>query len=256
MNRRRIGLLLEIGFPVALLIGLMVWSSASTSFFFPPVTDMLRTFGDTWLFDRFGTDVVPSLYRLIAGFLLACVLGVAGGIGLALSSTAARAAQPLIEFLRAVPPPALIPFGMLVIGLGDTMKILIIAIVCLFPILLNTIDGVNSIDGTLRQTALVYGLRGQDRLTRMVLPAASPQILAGMRTSLSLALIMMVVSELVASTNGIGFFVLQAQRDFAIPEMWSGIILLGLLGYLLNAGLGLAERYALAWQRRVAGVDA
>jgi ABC-type nitrate/sulfonate/bicarbonate transport system permease component len=82
-----------------------------------------------------------------------------------------------------------------------------------------------------------------------VLPAAAPQIFAGMRTSLSLALILMVISEMVASTNGIGYFVLQSQRSFAIPEMWSGIILLGILGYAFNAVFLLIERRVLAWHR-------
>jgi ABC-type nitrate/sulfonate/bicarbonate transport system permease component len=82
-----------------------------------------------------------------------------------------------------------------------------------------------------------------------VLPAAAPQIFAGMRTSLSLALILMVISEMVASSNGIGYFVLQSQRSFAIPEMWSGIILLGILGYLFNAVFLLVERRVLAWHR-------
>ena len=125
----------------------------------------------------------------------------------------------------------------------------LIAFVCVWPVLLNTIDGVTGIDPTLRETARVYGVSGRDRLLRIVLPAASPQIFAGMRTSLSLALILMVISEMVASTNGIGFFVLQSQRSFAIPEMWSGILLLGLLGYALNLIFVLVERRVLAWHR-------
>jgi ABC-type nitrate/sulfonate/bicarbonate transport system permease component len=82
-----------------------------------------------------------------------------------------------------------------------------------------------------------------------MLPAATPQIFAGMRTSLSLALILMVISEMVASTNGIGYFVLQSQRTFAIPEMWSGIILLGLLGYAFNGVFVLIEKRVLRWHR-------
>ena len=110
-------------------------------------------------------------------------------------------------------------------------------------------DGVTGIDPTMRETARSYGVSGRDRLWRIVLPAASPQIFAGMRTSLSLALILLVISEMVASTNGIGFFVLQSQRSFAIPEMWAGILLLGLLGYALNLIFLLAERRVLAWHR-------
>ena len=119
----------------------------------------------------------------------------------------------------------------------------------IWPVLLNTIDGVTGIDPTLNDTARVYGVSGRQRLLRIVLPAASPQIFAGMRTSLSLALILMVISEMVASTNGIGYFVLQSQRTFAIPEMWSGILLLGILGYVLNAGFMLVERRVLRWHR-------
>ena len=95
----------------------------------------------------------------------------------------------------------------------------------------------------------MYGISGRDKLLRMTLPAASPQIFAGMRLSLSLALILMVISEMVASTNGIGFFVLQSQRSFAIPEMWSGILLLGILGYLFNLVFMVIERRVLAWHR-------
>jgi ABC-type nitrate/sulfonate/bicarbonate transport system permease component len=129
------------------------------------------------------------------------------------------------------------------------MKIFIIAFVCLWPVLLNTIDGVAGVDPTLRETARVYDIGPVDRVLRVTLPAAAPQIFAGMRTALSLALILMVISEMVASTNGIGYFVLQAQRSFAIPEMWSGILLLGILGYVLNAVFLLAERRVLRWHR-------
>jgi ABC-type nitrate/sulfonate/bicarbonate transport system permease component len=174
---------------------------------------------------------------------------VAIGIPLGLSPLLRRAMSPIVEFLRAIPPPALLPFAIVVLGVGNSGKVFLIAFVCLWPVLLNTIDGVMGIDPTLRETARSYGVSGRDRLLRIVLPAASPQIFAGMRTSLSLALILMVISEMVASTNGIGFFVLQSQRSFAIPEMWAGILLLGLLGYTLNLIFLLAERRVLAWHR-------
>ena len=168
---------------------------------------------------------------------------------LGLSARARRAAAPIVEFLRAIPPPALLPFAILVVGVGASMKVFIIAFVCVWPILLNTIDGVTSVDPTLRDTTRVYGIPDRDRIWRVMLPAASPQIFAGLRTAVSLALILMVISEMVASTNGIGYFVLQSQRTFAIPEMWSGILLLGILGYVLNGGFVLLERRLLRWHR-------
>jgi ABC-type nitrate/sulfonate/bicarbonate transport system permease component len=247
--RRALPIALEIAVPVALLVVWGVWSAQAQTFYFPPLTDILEQFRETWLFERFGSDVLPSLARLGAGYSLAVVAGVVAGIPLGLSRTARRAASPLVEFLRAIPPPALLPPAIVLIGIGDTMKVLIIAFVCVWPVLLNTIDGITGIDPTLNDTARVYGVRGADRLRRIVLPAASPQIFAGMRTSLSLAVILMVISEMVASTNGIGFFVLESQRSFAIPEMWSGILLLGILGYALNLVFVGVERRVLAWHR-------
>jgi ABC-type nitrate/sulfonate/bicarbonate transport system permease component len=240
---------LEIAVPIALLVLWGLWSSGSDTYYFPPLTDILQTFADTWLFERVGSDVVPSLVRLALGYVIACVVAVGVGVALGLSPVLRRIAAPIVEFLRAIPPPALLPFAIVVLGVGNAGKVFLIAFVCLWPVLLNTIDGVTGIDPTLRETARVYGVGGRERLLRIVLPAASPQIFAGMRTSLSLALILMVISEMVASTNGIGYFVLQSQRTFAIPEMWSGIILLGILGYVLNAIFVVVERRVLRWHR-------
>src|SRR4051794_5707302 len=247
--RRGTGTALEIAVPLALLALWAVLSAGSDTYYFPPLTDILSTFKDTWLFKRVGSDVLPSLERMFAGFFIAGALGIVGGLLLGLSRRARRAAAPIVEFLRAIPPPALLPFAILVVGVGASMKIFVIAFVCVWPILLNTIDGVIGVDPTLRETTRSYGIPGRDRLWRVMLPAASPQIFAGLRTAVSLALILMVISEMVASTNGIGYFVLQSQRTFAIPEMWSGILLLGILGYVLNGIFVLLEKRLLRWHR-------
>jgi ABC-type nitrate/sulfonate/bicarbonate transport system permease component len=249
MRSRARAVALEITVPILLLAIWGVWSSGSDTYYFPPLTDIFKTFADTWLFERVGSDVVPSLVRLALGYGIACAVAVAAGLALGLSRPLRRATDPIVQFLRSIPPPALLPFGILVLGVGTSMKVFIIAFVCLWPVLLNTIDGVAGVDPTLRETASVYDISPRDRILRVTLPAAAPQIFAGMRTSLSLALILMVISEMVASTNGIGYFVLQSQRSFAIPEMWSGILLLGILGYVLNLIFLLVERRVLRWHR-------
>ena len=249
MTRRALLVGVEIVVPLVVLAILWFWSAGSDVFYFPPLTDVLTTFKDTWLFDRVGSDVVPSLVRLFIGYFIAVAVGVGGGIALGLSPVLRKTTEPIVEFLRAVPAPALLPFALLVLGVGNDSKIFVIAFVCLWPILLNAVDGVAGVDPTLVDTGRVYRIPARDRLRHVVLPAAAPQIFAGMRTSLSLALILMVISEMVASSNGIGYFVLQSQRSFAIPEMWSGIILLGILGYIFNAVFLLLERRALAWHR-------
>ncbi|MEV1290628.1 hypothetical protein [Pseudonocardia sp. NPDC049635] len=117
-STRMTGLGLEVTVPVLLLVAWAVLSHDSESFYFPPLTDIVRAFGDTWLFDRVGSDVVPSLSRLFAGYLIAVVAAVGIGVALGLSDTARRMADPVVQFLRAVPPPVLIPAGILVLGVG------------------------------------------------------------------------------------------------------------------------------------------
>jgi len=249
MSRRALLVTVEIATPLAVLAIIWIWTAGAESYYFPPLADVLSAFGDTWVFERFTSDVVPSVSRLAAGYALAVVLGMSLGVVLGQQRTLRRMATPVIEFLRAIPPPALVPFAILVFGVENDAKIFLIAIGCVFPILLNTIDGVAGVEPTLLDTTRVYRIGRLDRLRYVVLPAAAPQIFAGMRTSLSLSLILMVISEMVASTNGIGYFILQSQRSFAITEMWSGILLLGLLGYLFNAIFTLVERRILAWHR-------
>jgi ABC-type nitrate/sulfonate/bicarbonate transport system permease component len=249
MSRRALLGAIELAVPLAVVALIWFWSAGSDVYYYPPLKDVLQTFNDTWVFERFGSDVVPSLVRLFIGYFIAVAVGVGGGVALGMSPVLRRVAAPIVEFLRAIPAPALLPFALLVLGVGNDSKIFVIAFVCLWPILLNAVDGVSGVDPTLVDTGRVYRIPASDRLRHVVLPAAAPHIFAGMRTSLSLALILMVISEMVASSNGIGYFVLQAQRSFAIPEMWSGIILLGILGYLFNAVFLLVERRMLAWHR-------
>ena len=157
--------------------------------------------------------------------------------------------EPVLEFFRAIPPPVLVPVLILFAGIGTSMKILVIFSGCVWPILLNTVEGVRGIDEVLRDTARCYRLRPATQLRYLVLRAASPQIAAGARQALSVGVILMVISEMFAANNGLGFTIVQFQRSFAIPEMWSGILLLGLVGVVLSLLFRLVERRVLAWYR-------
>lgn len=244
---------LELAVPVLLVVAYAVWAQGRDDLYFPPLPDILRTFADAWLSDQFVDDFVPSLRRLLLGFALAVVGGVVVGVPLGLSRRAWTAFAPIVEFLRALPPPALLPLVILVLGVDDTAKVVLIALVCTFPILLNTMAGVAGVDPVLKDTTRMYGISRGDELLHVTLPNALPQIFAGLRTSVSLAVIMMVISEFVAATDGIGFSIWQAKRTFDIAEMWSGIILLGVLGYGLNTLLVLVERRVLRWHRGARG---
>ncbi|WP_420032151.1 ABC transporter permease [Streptomyces sp. cg28] len=238
---------LALALPCVLVAVWWLASDGSTSFYAPPLRTILGRFDDTWTPDRLRDDVLPSVARLAAGYAAAAVVGVTVGVGIGTSRRARALSEPALEFLRAVPPPVLVPVIMLFAGIGDTMKIAVIASGCVWPVLLNTVTGVRSVDQVASDTARSYGLTGAARLRHLVLPAASPQIFAGLRQALSIGVILMVISEMYASSSGLGFAVVEFQRSFAVPEMWTGILVLGLLGVLLSVLFRIVERRALGW---------
>jgi ABC-type nitrate/sulfonate/bicarbonate transport system permease component len=247
---RRVSLIaVEVHTPCLALLVWFLASRNSTSFYFPPLTDILVRFKEVWLGPGFTRDAVPSLVRMSIGYLIASLGGIVLGVALGLSEWARRLLGPSVEFFRAVPSVVLIPFGIAVLGVDTAMKVFVIALGCSFPVILNTIDGVRSVEPTMHDVTKTFGFSAFSRLWRVTLPSASPQIFAGLRTSLALALILMVVSEMVASTNGRGDAILHAQRVFNTADMWTGILLLGVLGYLINLVLVLLERRILAWYR-------
>ncbi len=146
-----------------------------------------------------------------------------------------------------MPPPVLVPVIMLFAGIGDAMKVVVIASGCVWPVLLNTVEGVRAVDPVTAETARSYGITGMARISRIVLPSASPQIFAGLRQALSIGIILMVISEMFAASNGLGFTIVQFQRGFAIPGMWTGILVLGLLGFVLSLLFQAVERRVLGW---------
>jgi ABC-type nitrate/sulfonate/bicarbonate transport system permease component len=164
-----------------------------------------------------------------------------------LFDTCRRALEVVIEMLRPIPPPVVIPVALLFFGLEDGMKIFVIFFSCAWPILLNTLDGVRNIDRLLLNTARTFGLSQARTIRYVVLPACSPQIMTGLRISLPITLILVVISEMVGSADGIGYFILDAQRRFKVAQMYAGMLALAILGYGLNLLFNLAHRTFLAW---------
>jgi ABC-type nitrate/sulfonate/bicarbonate transport system permease component len=248
MSGRTTYLALELLTPVAIVGAIWLVSRDSTSIYLPPLSTILTAFVQHWIYgDGLYRDVAPSLSRMFLGFFIAAPIGIVMGLALGRSPRLREAFDPLLEFMRAIPPAALLPVAITLFGIGTEMKVTIIALACVWPVLINTAAGARSIDVVLLDTASVFRLGPITRLFRIVLPAASPQIAAGLRTSLAFALIMVLISELVASTEGVGYFVLQSQRSFAIADMWSGVILLGLIGIAINAAFLVVERKLLKW---------
>ena len=234
---------------------LVLWELATrlrlvSAFYFPPFSDVIVTLGQQLTEGTLGRDAAITLGRTAIGYAIAVVLGV--GIGLLMGSSRffAGLLQPTVELMRPLPMPAIIPVAMLFLGIGDEMKIAMVALSALWPILINTVDGVVGVDPQLVETA--RSLRaGRLRVVRAVLlPAALPQIATGMRVAMPIALIIGLVSEMIGATNGLGYYIVYAQRSFAFRNMFAGIILLAVVGYALNRAFLVGERRILAWHYR------
>jgi ABC-type nitrate/sulfonate/bicarbonate transport system permease component len=163
-----------LGLPVVLFVTWWAASANSENFYVPPLRQILVAFADTWTPERLRADVLPSLARLGAGYLLAALIGVAARGRDRRQPAAARGAEPVLEFFRAIPPPVLVPVIMLFAGIGNGMKVIVIVSGCVWPILLNTVEGVRATDGVLSDTARAYGITGPARLRHLLLRRGVP----------------------------------------------------------------------------------
>jgi ABC-type nitrate/sulfonate/bicarbonate transport system permease component len=236
--------------------GWQLWASAAASSFFPPPSAIVARMYHLWfsgpvthLFlspDASG-NILPSLGRVLAGLAIATAIGAPLGIALGRFPLVTSYLNPLLQFARALPVVTMAPVFIVLFKIGTEMEVATIAFGTIWPILLNTIDGAATVDPVQIDTGRVFRLSAWQQLVWVIVPAALPKAFAGFRLSLSLSLILMVFAELVGSSNGIGYEMSNASNAFDMTFLWSTIVLLGILGYLLNALLGGAERLVLAW---------
>lgn len=238
------------------LVGWEFVAIAADSFYFPRMTAILGAAADLllsgpparlFLGDAVFDAVLPSLALALGSWAIASVLGVVLGTALGRSRWAMDYFGALISFFRSVPPVTLMPVFIVLFGMGADMRIWAIVFSTLWPIVLNTVDGVRSVDAV--QTDTARSLRTPRRywIGMIVLPAAMPKIFAGLRLSLSIAILLMVVAEIVGS-SGIGRQLSAAQLNSEYTVMWAWVLMLGAIGYTLNTVLLAIERLALGWQ--------
>jgi ABC-type nitrate/sulfonate/bicarbonate transport system permease component len=244
---------------IVLVVGVaawQLWASLAQSSFFPEPSKIINRMYHLWFSgpvthvfltsDATG-NILPSLGRVLASLAIATAIAFPLGIALGRSRTVTDYLNPLLQFARALPVVTMAPVFFALFKLGTQMEIATIVFGTIWPILLNTIDGAASVDPVQLETARAFKFSRWERLTRVIIPSTLPRAFAGFRLSLSLSLILMVFSELVGSTDGIGYEMNNASNSFDLPLLWSTIVLLGILGYLLNALLTGAERRMLAW---------
>ncbi|MEV0405580.1 ABC transporter permease [Actinoallomurus sp. NPDC050550] len=247
---------------LALIVVVVLWelgTRAAKSVFFPPPSKIVKQMYHLWfsgpvshlfLTSTATDNILPSLARMAIGLAAATVVGVALGLLLGRSDRMFAYLDPLFQFFRVIPPPTLAPVFVVLFTFGTPMQLASIIFSAIWPILLNTADGARSVDQLQLATARVFRLSATTRLFKIILPSTMPKVFAGLRLSLSLALILMVFSELLpGTTNGIGYMMNDAQSRSDLPTVWASIVLLGILGYVLNMMLLAVERRSLAWHR-------
>jgi len=194
--------------------------------------------------------LLATVLRMVYGWLLASLLGIAIGAAIGMSALARTYIGPTLEFLRPLPAPAIIPLAIAFFGLSDTMVLGVIGFGALWPMLLATMHGFAAVEPRLYEVARTLGLSRLGVVVKIALPSSLPDILAGMRLGLTIALILAVVGEMLTGQDGLGTWILRAARAFRAADLFAGVILLGLLGYLSAQALSLVESRLLRWRAR------
>jgi ABC-type nitrate/sulfonate/bicarbonate transport system permease component len=202
--------------------------------------DLLRT-GDLWR--HLGATVT----RAGVGYLLAMLVAVPVGLLMGKFRWVNALLEPLVDALRTMPSAAIIPVAILLFGIEEQMKISVIIFGAMWATIVSTVDGIRGVEPLLLDTGRLMQLSPAQMITRIILPAAMPTIVTGMRISLAIALILAVTSEMIAGSDGLGYFILDAERGFAFHRMYAGIIVIGFIGYVASRLFVMIESRLLFW---------
>ena len=204
----------------------------------------------SWLFSgELLHDAYASMYRVVVGFLLGALPALPLGLAMGSSERAYALFNPLVQIIRPIPPIAFIPLSILWFGLGNPPAIFLIALGAFFPVLMNTIAGVRSVDGIYLRAARNLGANSRTIFLGVMLPAAMPYILAGVRIGIGTAFIVVIVAEMIAVNNGLGYRILEAREFMWSDKIIAGMVTIGLLGLAIDTGMNRLNNHLLRWHR-------
>lgn len=245
------GLLRGIALP---LLALVWWWLATRQGFgsgiLPTPQGVINTFGRLLSTRELQNHVQISLLRIGQGFLLATGLAIPTGILVASFPRFGQYVLPTLEFLRQIPPVAWIPFFILVLGIGELTKLAVIVYAAFFPIFINTILGMTQIDHRFWEVARLLQFSRKEILWELILPAAAPSLIAGLRLGLSNSWRALVAAEMLAAFSGLGYMIMAARSLVRMDEMFIGIAVIGLFGLIFDWGWKYLERNLLCWRNR------
>ncbi|WP_427015362.1 ABC transporter permease [Pseudarthrobacter sp. P1] len=223
-------------------------ASASTRVFLPPRHEVLAAGADPVRTGQLQNHLLASITRSAAGFGIAVVLGVALGLVIAWYRPLNSFLNPLLELFHNTAALALLPVFTLLLGIGEESKITIVAYAAFFPVLLNTVAGVRTVDQLLVRAAKSLGLNSFSLFQKVILPSAVPTIFTGIRMGGTASILVLIAAEMVGAKAGLGYLIINAQSSFLIPQMYAGILAVSLLGLLVNTALVAAERHFSRWR--------
>ena len=240
---------LGIVLPVLLLAA---WQYGATSGAFsasqlPPPIDVLLAAKELYERETLFAHIGISAQRVAIGFAIGASVGIILGSLVGLSKFVSQLLTPIISAIRAVPSLAWVPLLLLWLGIYEEPKLTLIAIGAFFPVFTTVASGLKAVDRNLIEVGRTYGLRGAGLVTQILLPAASPTILSGLRLGLAQSWLFLVAAELIASSQGLGFLLLDSQNTGRTDILFLTIILLAVLGKFTDWLIGLAERRVLRW---------
>jgi ABC-type nitrate/sulfonate/bicarbonate transport system permease component len=232
----------------SLLSGAVVVLKLFNPIFLPGPWLVLGNVLDMAIRGQLWIHLAATLERVALGFGAGAVLGVGLGLAAGHLTPIRHIVEPLVELLRPIPPLAMLPMFIVWVGIGEISKVGFITYATFFPIFLTTITGVRQIDPILLRAAQSLGARGVGLFTRVILPAALPDILTGLRLGVALAFFVIVISEFIGAEHGLGYLINDGRNFFLVPQMLGAAVVLGLLGYAGNGLVRLLERRLTRWQ--------
>ncbi|OLT18737.1 hypothetical protein BJF78_00960 [Pseudonocardia sp. CNS-139] len=236
-------------FVVGLVLALEIVTTAVGSRFLPPPSRIAVALVDRFADGTLVTALLSTIGSVAAGLAIASAAGVVLGLLLGSSDRVYATFRWVIEFLRPLPSVSLVPFAILLFGVGPTTTIAAAAYAALWPVVFNTYYGVRDCNPVSIDSARTFGLTRLDVMRRVVLPNALPGVLTGIRVASAIALILVITVELLTAAGGVGYFISFMQGAIRVPEMYAGVLVVGVLGYLVALGVQALERRLLFWNR-------
>jgi ABC-type nitrate/sulfonate/bicarbonate transport system permease component len=215
----------------------------------PGPLDVLRTGVELIKSGELQNDILASMSRVLQGFAIAAVLGVGLGMAVGRSRLLENLIDPMLELLRPIPPLAFLPMMVLWFGIGEASKIAFIAYAAFFPIFTTTLEGIKYVDPLLLRAASSLGASQRDLFRYVVLPAAMPGIITGLRLGFGLSFFVIVAAEFIAADSGLGYLINDARTFFLVSQMLLGAAVIGLIGFTFNRLLRLLEARLLRWRK-------